>query len=189
MRRRTVLPPLPHRRTDRVEDLVAWLLMSLALLAVLGSVVVGRAAHDAALGRAAVAAPVGAVLVGDAESHTASTATDQRVPAPRTVALVAWTGADGVAHTATVSVPPDLPAGSAVTLWVDGAGRLVGDPAGRAAQASAFGISAALTVVALSWGLLTLVWSAACRLTAARNAAGWAREWARVEPRWRRSVR
>jgi hypothetical protein len=52
----------------------------------------------------------------------------------------------------------------------------------------AFGISATITVVALSWAVLSLVWSTVCRLTAARNAAAWARQWARVEPRWRRSV-
>ena len=185
-RQRRVLSPLPRRRTDRVEDLVAWLLMSLALLAVLGSLLVGRTAHHAALGRAAAASPVGAVLLSDASPPPA---TDQRIPAPRTHAPVAWTGADGAAQTALVSVPPALPAGSAVILWVDGAGHPVADPAERAAEAWACGISAALTVVALSWGLLTLVWSAVRRVTAACNAAGWAREWARVEPRWRRSVR
>ena len=101
---------------------------------------------------------------------------------------MAWTGPDGVGHVASVSVAPALPAGSAVTLWVDGAGRVVADPAERSAEAWAFGISAGLTVVALSWALLTLAWSAVCRVTASCNAAGWAREWARVEPRWRRSV-
>jgi hypothetical protein len=181
-----VLPPLPRRRTDHVEDLVAWLLVSLGLLAVLGSVLAGRSAHDAALGRAAAAVPVGAVLVAEAAPPPAA---HQRVPAPRTHAPVSWTGADGVAYTATVTVPPALPAGSAVTLWVDGEGRLVADPAERAAEAWAFGVSAALTVMALSCGLLTLVWSAVRRATAACNAAGWAREWARVEPRWRRSIR
>jgi hypothetical protein len=84
-------------------------------------------------------------------------------------------------------VPPARRAGSTLTLWVDPAGRIVPDPAERSTEASAFGISSGLTVVALSWALLTLVWAAVCRATAACNAAGWAREWARVEPRWRPS--
>ena len=178
-------PPLPRRRTDRVEDLVAWLVTTLGLLAVLGSLLVGHAAHQAALGRASAAGPVRAVLLADAPPAPAA---DQRVPSPRLRAPVAWTGPDGAAHVASVSVAPALPAGSAVTLWVDRAGRVVADPAERSAEAWAFGISAGLTVVALSWALLTLAWSAVCRVTASRNAAGWAREWARVEPRWRRSV-
>lgn len=104
---------------------------------------------------------------------------------PRPHAPVTWTDADGVRHVVTVAVPPARTASSAVTLWVDPAGRVVADPAERSAEAWAFGISAGLTVVALAGALLTLVWSAVCRVTAACNAAGWAREWLRVEPRWR----
>jgi hypothetical protein len=177
-------PPLPSRRTDRVEDLAAWLLTTMGLLAVLGSVFVGHAAHQAALERAG-ASPVRAVLLADA---LAAAVADQRVPSPRPLTPVAWTGPDGAGHVVSVSVVPTLAAGSAVTLWVDGSGRVVGDPAERSAEAWAFGISAGLTVVALSWALLTLAWSAVCRVTASCNAAAWAREWARVEPRWRRSI-
>ena len=49
----------PRRRTDRVEDLVAWLVTTLGLLAVLGSLLVGHAAHQAALGRASAPARYG----------------------------------------------------------------------------------------------------------------------------------
>jgi hypothetical protein len=181
-------PPLPARRTDLVEDLVAWLLTSLGLLAVLGAVLVGQAAHHAALGRAGAVSPVVAVVHGPAGEHAAAPAPDQRIPAPRTHVLVSWRGIDGIEHVATAEVPP-RPAGATVTVWVDDAGRVVADPAERSAEAWAFGISAGLTVVALTWALLTLLWSAVCRVTTACNAAGWAREWARVEPRWRRSVR
>ena len=59
-------PPLPRRRTDRVEDLVAWLLTTLGLFAVLGSLLVGHAAHQAAHGNAGAASPVRAVLLADA---------------------------------------------------------------------------------------------------------------------------
>ena len=179
------VPPLPRRCTDRVEDLLAWLLTSLGLLAVLASVFVGHAAHQAALGRAGAASPVRAVLLADAPDPSGVA---QRAPARRPSVPASWTDADGVAHVVPVSLPSARPAGAAVTLWVDRAGRVVADPAERSTQAWAFATSAGLTVVALSWALLTLAWSAVCRVTAACNAAGWAREWAWVEPRWRRSV-
>ena len=79
-------PPLPRRRTDRVEDLVAWLLTTLGLFAVLGSLLVGHAAHQAAHGRAGAASPVRAVLLADAPPPPA---VDQRVPSPRLRAAVA----------------------------------------------------------------------------------------------------
>jgi hypothetical protein len=173
------------RRTDRLEDLAAWALMSLGLFAVLGSVLLGHAAYDAALGRGAPPSPMRAVLLADVPR---SPAADQRVPTLQQFARVTWTAADGAVHVVDVRVPPALRAGSAVTVWLDRAGRVVADPARRSAEAVAFGISAALAVIALSWAVLSLLWSTVCRLTAARNAAAWAREWARVEPRWRRSV-
>ena len=84
-------------------------------------------------------------------------------------------------------MPPALRAGSTVTVWLDRAGRVVADPARRSAEPVAFGVSAALAAIALSWAVLSLLWSTVCRLTAAHNAAAWAREWAHAEPRWRRS--
>ena len=71
--------PLSRRRTDRVEDLVAWLLTTLGLFAVLGSLLAGHAAHQAAHGLADATPPP---------------AVDQRVPSPRLRAAVAWTGPD-----------------------------------------------------------------------------------------------
>jgi hypothetical protein len=182
--RRRAAPLRPGRRTDLLEDLVAWALASLGLFAVLGSVLLGCAAYDAALGRGAPPSPVRAVLLADSPRAPAA---DQRVPTLQQPARVTWTAADGVVHVVEVRVPPVLRAGSAVTVWLDRAGRVVADPAERSAEAVAFGVSAALAVVALSWAVLSVLWSTVCRLTAARNAAAWAREWARVEPRWRRS--
>jgi hypothetical protein len=177
---------MSRRRTDRVEDLVAWLLTCLGLLAVLGSVLVGHAAHGAALGRDGAPIPVRAVLLDDAP---ATSAAHQRVPVGRHRVPLAWTGVDGIVHVVEVTVPPALPAGSAVTVWLDRTGRVVADPSERTAQAVAFGISAGLAVIALTWAVLALLWSAVCRMTAACNDAGWTREWARVEPRWRHMAR
>jgi len=127
--RRRSAPLLPGRRTDRLEDLVAWALMSLGLFAVLGSVLLGHAAYDAALGRGAPPSPVQAVLLADAPRAPAA---DQRVPALQQLARVTWTAADGVVHVVEVRVPPAQRAGSAVTVWLDRAGRVVVDPSATA---------------------------------------------------------
>ena len=110
--RRRPAPLLPGRRTDRLEDLVAWALTSLGLFALLGSVLLGCAAYDAALGRDAPASPVRAVLLADAPRAPAA---DQRVPIAAAAARVTWTAADGVVHVVDVRVPPALRAGSVVT--------------------------------------------------------------------------
>src|SRR5262245_8473444 len=67
--RRLWSPPIPPRRTDRVEDLSAWLLVTLGLLAVLGAVVVGRGAHDAALRGVGTAIPLRVTLLADAPDY------------------------------------------------------------------------------------------------------------------------
>jgi hypothetical protein len=181
-------PALPVRRTDRTEDLVAWLLVSLGLLAALGAVLVGRAAHDAALGpeRLAGPTPVRAVLLADVPPPPTA---GQRMASPLPRVPVAWTAADGTEQTGELVVRTPLPAGAEVPAWLDREGRLTASPPQRGSEAVAFGVGAALTTAALAWALLVLAWSAACRVTAARNAAAWAREWARVEPQWSRRVR
>jgi hypothetical protein len=50
-------------------------------------------------------------------------------------------------------------------------------------------VVAGLATVAAAWVVLALAWSGVRRVTTARNAASWAREWARVEPLWSRRVR
>ena len=62
-------------------------------------------------------------------------------------------------------------------------------PPSRGAEALAFGVVAGLAAVAAAWVVLALAWSGVRRVTTARNAASWAREWARVEPLWSRRVR
>jgi hypothetical protein len=193
-RRRAWRPPLrlgasrlPVRSTDSVEDLTAWLLVSLGLLAALGAVLLGRAAHDAALspGRLGGPTPVRAVLLADVP-RAPSSAQPTASPLPRVP--VEWTAVDGTEETGELVLRAPMPAGAAVDAWVDREGRLTATPPPRTAEAIAFGVGAGLAAGALAWGLLVLAWSGVCRLTAARNDAAWAREWERVEPMWSRRV-
>jgi hypothetical protein len=169
----------PVRRTDRLEDLVAWLMMSLGLLALLGAVVVGRAAHTAALGPDGVgaAAPIRAELLADAPPESGG-------PAPTPWVPVAWTAADGTEETGEIAVRGPMRAGTTVAAWVDRHGRVTTTPPRHTSEAVAFGVGAGLTTAALAWALLGLTWTSLCRVTASRNDAAWAREWATVEPVW-----
>jgi hypothetical protein len=180
--RRLVAPPALGRATDRAEDLTAWLVTSLGLFAVLGAVLVGMAAHRAALipGELGDVSPVRVVLLADVPAGPAD-------PGPRVP--VSWIAADGTEQTGELVVRAPLPAGSAVPAWLDRQGRLASTPPRHPVEAVAFGVGAALTVAAVAWALLAAAWSAVRRATATRNDAAWAREWARVEPVWRRQVR
>jgi hypothetical protein len=193
------------RGTDRAEDLVAWLLTALGLLAVFGAVVVGLTAHDAALrpGRIDDLTAVRAVLLTDVPPPPTPT---RRIPHPVPHATVAWTAPDGTVRIGELVVRRPLRAGTPIRAWVDHRGRLTwsgtcappADPPGgprtcgppsRGAEALAFGVVAGLAAVAAAWVVLALAWSGVRRVTTARNAASWAREWARVEPLWSRRVR
>jgi hypothetical protein len=177
----------PKRPADRVEDLAAWMLMALALLAVLGALVVGRGAFELALTRGHVpgATPVRAVLLADA--MPAPTTEPGRPPSPLQRVPVAWTGSDGTERTAELAVPAPMTAGAEVTMWLDRDGQPAVGPAGRP-QAVVFGVGVGLTVATFVWALLAAAWSGVQRWSAARHAAAWAREWARVEPLWSRRV-
>ena len=179
--------PLLVRGTDRIEDLVAWLLVSLGLLAALGAVLVGAAAHDAARGpgRLTAAVPVSVVLLADVPPAPAAT---QRFPSPLPRVPVSWTAADGVEQTGELGLRAPLSAGDEVTAWLDRDGRLSATPPQHASEAVAIGVGAGLTTAAMAWALLSGMWSGVRRATAARNDAAWAREWARVEPVWSRQV-
>lgn len=182
-------PSLPHRRTDRVEELAAWLLLSLGLLALFGAVAVGHSTYGAALERGGIggAGPVAALLLADVPLDPAATRPGE-APSTRRVP-VAWTSSDGVEHTDELVLSPPVHAGSEVAAWLDGHGRLVASPPEQPSEAAAFGVGAGLTVLALVWSLIVALWCGVRRAVERRNAAAWAREWARVEPQWSRGVR
>src|SRR3954465_14986782 len=175
------------RNIERVEDRVAWLLVSLGLLAGLGAVLVGAAAHRAALapGRLGDARPVSVVLLADVPPAPAAT---QRIPSPLPRVPVSWTAVDGVEQTGELALRAPLAAGDEVTAWLDRDGRLTATPPQHASEAVAFGVGAALATAAAAGARLTGMWVGVRRATAARNDAAWTREWTRVEPVWSRQV-
>jgi hypothetical protein len=194
-RRRTLRHPglrlgaseFPVRGTDRLGDLVAWVLVSLGLLAALGAVVVGRAVHDATLGPEGVGTSAGIRAVLLADVPPPASGRPMVWPLPRVP--VSWTADDGSEQIGELAVRAPAQAGTAVPAWLDGEGQLTTTPPQHTVEAVAFGVGAGMAVAALAWALLALVWSGVCRVTAAHNDAAWEREWARVEPVWSRRVR
>jgi hypothetical protein len=169
---------VPHlaRPTDVLEDLVAWLLLVVGLCAVGAAVLVGHRAYDDVRqrGHGARAVPVRVLLLAAAPGRP------QAVPA-------VWTAPDGTERTVEVVVPEPLPAGSAVTAWVERETGTATTPP-SATEAAAVGVGAGLGVVAVAASLLLGAWCAVRWATGRHNAAAWAREWARVEPVWSRRV-
>src|SRR5262249_21772895 len=95
-----------------------------------------------------------------------------------------WTAADGSVHTGRAKVTPGVAAGSRVTLWTDGEGRLVSKPLNPAEswlQAAVTGALVAPAVGVAVWGGGRLV----CGHLIRPRLAEWDEEWKRVGPQWR----
>ena len=169
------------RGTDRLEDLVAWVLTTCAAGVVLLAVAVGQLGAEHTLARsraeAAVRTPAQAELLEDVD---ASQATDSS--RPRT-ALARWAAPDGRLTQGRVVVSGKLGIGDTVSVWMDRTGRLTQAPTSPA-NATAVGWTWGIAVALAGWAVLALAWTAVRTLTARRNAAAWAREWALVEPTW-----
>ncbi|MFF7969882.1 hypothetical protein [Streptomyces sp. NPDC007905] len=171
-----------RRHSDVVE---AWIVLVTWILAVVGGVLAGQAAaqsmDSAFSARRAGVHAVSAVLTdGAVKTPPAGSGYDDgRVWAP-----VRWTTGDGAVHTDRTKVFPGAPAGSQVTVWTDGTGRLVSPPASPA-EAMLQTVLAGL-LVAQAAG--TAVWAGGRMVRARlvrRRLAEWGEEWKRVGPEWR----
>lgn len=171
-----------RRRTDLVEDAVAWLLTAAGLLLVTVAIVTGAAVHAQVQERADLAdtqvVSVPAVLL-----EAALTVPADGGPSPEFLVPAAWTGPDGRTHTGPVRAPAGATAGSQVRVWVDLQGVPTRPPV-TAAVAVATGALAAIGVLLIGAIVVGAAWMFTRRAIAGVNAARWEREWARVAPEW-----
>ena len=169
------------RGTDRLEDLVAWILTTCAAGVVLLAVAVGQlgAEHTLARSRAEAAARTparaellesvdGALLTDGSRAHTA---------------FARWTAPDGRVTQGRVVVTSQHSVGDTVPIWTDATGRIAQPPTSTG-TATAVGWTWGVAVTLAGWAVLALLWTGVRAITARRNAAAWAREWALVEPTW-----
>lgn len=164
--------------------MTAWILVSLGLVCVALSLVVGlrvdgdlvRRAHDEAASRTQVAAVVlqDAAPLADTIDQGASLVA--QVP-------VRYQDTDGVVRQGLASVDGTPRAGQTVRAWVDRQHQLVPAPT-NPDDAMAAGWVAGGVMTAVTLALLVLAWFGIRHLTLLRNCAQWEREWELVEPGW-----
>lgn len=177
---------LPRRATDRVEDLVAWVLTVGALLSVVlacltGLVVHGRESERVDLGSGSTS-QARAVLLENAAVTTGDYGMHHLVLVP-----ARWTDRAGLEHTDPVVVTESARAGTEVVVWIDATGEITAPPTHRV-NAVAGGIVSAIGVLCVGTTVLVATWVAVRGVTGRLNSRRWEREWARVEPLWRRTV-
>lgn len=176
------------RVTDRVEDIVAWLLMSAWLVLLVGAWMSGYSMHARMREQAEVArasqSQISAVLVEAVPTRTGGPAS---VGLP-VAAAVRWTSMDGSPHTGRVHVMSAAAAGSVVSVWVNRDGTITGSPS-SASDAWVAGVLVGFNVLLLGSAVLVGTWIGVRRTTASVNADQWEREWAEVGPTWSRRGR
>lgn len=171
-----------RRRADRVEAWVGLGVWALILLVGVGAGLAAENSVESSLARQRSEwHPVSALLTENAPwVGDKAEASSERV-----WVKVGWTADDGTEHTGQARVAEGSRAGSAVTVWTDREGFLVGKPASPSQsqlRASMVGILAGVTAAVLPWGAGRFVRARLYR----RRLDEWDVAWARVEPQWRR---
>ncbi|WP_369029777.1 MULTISPECIES: Rv1733c family protein [Streptomyces] len=169
-----------QRRDDIVE---AWIVLAVWTVFAVGGTVAGlvtfHAADEVFARQRAERQSVRAVLLDDVLVSTTAVG----VTSDRRTTSVRWTAPDGSARTGRTLVDTGRKAGSRVTVWQDGQGRLTAAPRSstEAAIESGFlGAAAAAGLAGLVFGAGAVARSQLDR----RRVDGWGREWDQVGPEW-----
>jgi hypothetical protein len=172
-----------RRGTDRVEDALAWLLMALGMIVLIGAVTVGVGVYTQSMDRSradqSVRVQATAVLLVDASDKVA----DQGSAALFAGVPARWTDSVGRQHEDEVLARLDSRAGDQVSIWLDRDGDLTSPP-GSALSVALDGLVIGIVVLGLGCSLIAAVWMGLRRIIFNRNARAWEREWARVGPEW-----
>ncbi|MFK0293218.1 hypothetical protein ACIQU6_22440 [Streptomyces sp. NPDC090442] len=174
----------PLRRPSDVLEAAA-LLVASALVVVGGPAVgvgSGLAAQDAFRQQRRERYPATAFLVDDAPERSpgafAGNGGDNTVRA-----AIRWHDAQRSTHRGTTQVEAGRKAGSGITVWLDGTGRLAHEPLDPAGGAVAATMVGALAAVAWCAAVAGAVWGLRAWLRR-RRAVQWERAWAKDGPRW-----
>jgi hypothetical protein len=160
--------------------------MAASLLVIVLAVVTGLAVHGRQAERVELdnrsTSQTRAVLLEDAHAVPAEFG---RVPEQ---VRARWTDRDGQHHVGVIPARRSQPAGTEVEVWIGSAGEITSRPT-NPANAVFGGIVLAIGVLCAGATLLLATWFAVGGLAWRSNSRRWEREWARVEPQWRRTAR
>ena len=172
-----------RRRTDRVEDTVAWLLTSAGILVLIVAGVLGHGGYLQGMERVraeqANRVQVTAVLLQDppqVASKWGSATPWVHVPAR-------WIDRSGQPHEGEIMVRTNARTGQQFPVWIDDRGEPTRPPADRLSPVSN-GLSVAAGLLIMGAGVLWAVWAGVRRAILAHNARAWEREWAEIGPKW-----
>jgi hypothetical protein len=172
-----------RRGMDRAEDALAWLLITVGLLALLAAVLVGMSVYSQGSERVRSEqnerVRATAVLLADARDlpveHGSSISFVQ--------APARWADVDGAQHEGDVIVRAGTVAGTEVPIWIDRRGEQAVAPA-NGVSAVLDGAAVGVAVLGLCGSVIAGAWTGVRRMIFAHNARAWEREWAQVGPEW-----
>jgi len=172
-----------RRGSDRIEALLFWSALLLALLVVPVAAAVGTSVSAASERSAAQQRAV----LRQVEAHTLEDGGPLYPSTPGQAGVrvrVGWQDELGVPHEGRTIVANGTKIGSVVTIWLERTGEIAKPPR-QSTDSSAIGGLVGITTVMTGWLLLAaLFWLVRVPLDR-RRAAAWEREWAEVSPRWR----
>jgi hypothetical protein len=173
-----------RRRSDRIEAVVLWcgLVVAMLLIPVAAAVGtgVGNASAESAARQRAVLHQVTATALEDAATVVSSAPGDAL-----SQAMVSYVDANGFPREGMTSVVIGTKAGDKVTIWLDHSANIVRTPR-SGADSSAFGTSVGFLTLAGSWLLLWGLVRLARVPLDRRRARDWDTDWRAVAPRWLR---
>ncbi|MER7187405.1 hypothetical protein ABT404_49455 [Streptomyces hyaluromycini] len=171
----------PLRRHDDIVE--SWIVLAAWVAFAVGGAVAGlvtaHAADEVFAQQRAERQPVRAVLL----ETVPRTAPAIGMTTDRRPTTVRWTTPGGSTRTGRTLVDAGLRAGSEVTVWQDGHGRLAPAPPDPTEAAIESGFLGATAAAALG-GLVFGGGAVARRLLDRRRIDAWDRQWALVGPRW-----
>ncbi|SDQ34484.1 hypothetical protein SAMN04489718_1404 [Actinopolyspora saharensis] len=171
------------RASDRLEGVLLAVVLTVPLLALPVSAVVGAQTHAEqfreARNQVRSRTPVTAVLMEDAVSE---------VPDVRGTAAVSetpayWHSPGGALRTGTVAAEVGTRAREGVRIWVDERGEKVQSPMSRGGAVREGLAAAASLWLAVLFGCAGLFWGSRCLLDRVRRRS-WQREWKMFGPLW-----
>ena len=172
-----------RRRTDRVEDALAWLLTASAMIVLIGAVTIGVGDYTQSMERSrsdpSDQVQAEAVLLVDAWDRV----TDEGSAAPFARVPARWTDSVGRPHEDEVLAHSHSRAGDQVSIWLDRNGDLTSPP-GSSLRAALDGMVIGILVLGLGCSPIAAAWIGLRRIIFNHNTRAWEREWARIGPEW-----